>query len=746
MQATAAAPADRLERLGRAIPPASAFLWLVALYGWQSRGHVTPWLFTDELKFTQISRSIAYTGHPSQRGHPASFDTLYTYLIAPFWRLGDVGTGYAAVKYAGVVVMTSAMIPTYFLARLVVSRAWALFAAVATAAAPALAYSTFLIEEPAAYAWSALSLFLIVKALASRRGRWLVGAGAASALAGLVRVELSILMAVYVLAALLLLWTSERARRWRRGWSRWDWVGAAVLGIGLVILFSAVVGSHSQTWLVATGYYRHRMIVYGLWAAGAFTIGLGLMPVVALAGLIRPRGEERTPELKAFVAVTASSVVAFGLYAAAKAAYVSTVFSTLVEERNLIYLAPLLFVATALALERGRLRLWAVAGTAGFALYVILTTPYQLNLRPYSDALGLSIVQMANRDLGFDDHAVTWLLVVALAVSVALLLASQYVRPRAGAAIVATAAALVLAWNLAGQISASNSVNAFAQNLRAAFPSPPDWLDRATDGGKALYLGQRISTNPQGVWLMEFWNRSLRQVWSLDGTAPGPGFFLTPDAGPDGRLTSRAYPQGAPPGVSYVVADEGIDVVGTLVAQPQIRTVITRDAFGFPIHQVAVAPAPWRVLRISRPLRLSSAPIGIESDGWITPPPGAPAGCTGLQRLLALLDPGRPRGLDSHRRLPQRLARGGPAGPRDRDRRPPDPRAGQAAGDGESGLRRALGGPCRQDAGLLCARRPAGPRRDSRLPDLLAARIRRLRPAPARRAGLVLPQRDAATR
>ena len=39
-----------------------------------------------------------------------------------------------------------------------------------------------------------------------------------------------------------------------------------------------------------------------------------------------------------------------------KAAYLSTVFSTTVVERNLIYLAPLLFVATALALERGRLR------------------------------------------------------------------------------------------------------------------------------------------------------------------------------------------------------------------------------------------------------------------------------------------------------------------------------------------------------------------------------------------------------
>ena len=52
--------------------------------------------------------------------------------------------------------------------------------------------------------------------------------------------------------------------------------------------------------------------------------------------------------------VTASAVLVFGFYTAVKAAFLSTVFSTVVEERNLIYLAPLCFIAMALALERGR--------------------------------------------------------------------------------------------------------------------------------------------------------------------------------------------------------------------------------------------------------------------------------------------------------------------------------------------------------------------------------------------------------
>ncbi len=637
-------PAARLERLTGAIPLATAFLWLVVLYAWQTRGHVTPWLFTDELKLAQISRAIAETGHPAQRGAPSSFETLYAYALAPWWRIGDVGTAYAAIKYTGVVVMASALFPAYLLARMVVSRPWALFAGFGAVAIPSMAYAPFLTEEPAAYPWAALCFFLIVKALAVRSPRWVVAAAAAVVVAPLVRGQLAILVPTYALAALFLLWTSAPAKRWRQTWSTWDWTGAIVLGIGAIILFSAVVGAHSETWYIATGFYRHRTIVYGLWAAGAFAIGLGLLPVVSLAALVRPRGMQWTREQKAFVACTTAALIAFGLYTATKAAYLSTVFSTVVAERNLIYLAPLLFVATAVALEQRRLRWWALAGTAGFVLYVILTTPYQLDLRPYSDALGLSIVQMANRDLAFDDGAVTWLLVVVLVVAVGLLVAARAVtRRRATLGISAAAAALVLAWNLAGEVSATNATNAFSQTLLSSFPTPPNWVDRATGGRPAIYLGQRI-TNPQGIWLMEFWNRSLDYVWSLDGTAPGPGTtppgFVTPDAGPDGRLTGRTIETGAPPGVDYLVADVGIDVVGTVVARPEIRHVVTTDEFGFPVHRVVVEPAPWRVLRIEQPLRLSSTPVGIESDGWITPPPNSERGAPAFSAFNLFSTPG----------------------------------------------------------------------------------------------------------
>ena len=66
--------------------------------------------------------------------------------------------------------------------------------------------------------------------------------------------------------------------------------------------------------------------------------------------------------------------------------------------------------------------------------------------------------------------------------------------------------------------------------------SRSDWVDEATGGKPAVYIGQKIA-DPNGIWSMEFWNRNVRRVWSLDGTAPGPGPVLTPDLiATDGRL------------------------------------------------------------------------------------------------------------------------------------------------------------------------------------------------------------------
>ncbi len=141
------------------------------------------------------------------------------------------------------------------------------------------------------------------------------------------------------------------------------------------------------------------MLENGLWAVGALAVGVGVFPMIAgLAGLVRPRGEEWTAERRAVVATMGSLIVGFGWYTAVKAAYISTTFSTLVVERNLIYVAPLLFVGTAMFFERPLTRWWAVAGAAGLTLAALLLAyQYKMDVRIYSDAPGFSLLQAANR-------------------------------------------------------------------------------------------------------------------------------------------------------------------------------------------------------------------------------------------------------------------------------------------------------------------------------------------------------------
>ena len=112
------APVQRTlpDRLLAAVPLLSVFLWLSIVYAVLAWAHQTPWLFGDELELTQLSRAIAATGHAARRGEPHSFDTLWTYVMAPAWRIHNVHTAYATVKYMAVLIMMLTAFPAYALA------------------------------------------------------------------------------------------------------------------------------------------------------------------------------------------------------------------------------------------------------------------------------------------------------------------------------------------------------------------------------------------------------------------------------------------------------------------------------------------------------------------------------------------------------------------------------------------------------------------------------------------------------
>jgi hypothetical protein len=579
-----------LDRFLAAVPVAVAALAILSLLFWEAAVRKTPTIFTDELKWTGLSRAIWETGRPALRGKPQPFGSLYSFLIAPVWAFHDTGTAYSAAKYLNTVVMASAAIPVYLIARRLVSTRASVIAALGSMCTSALFYAPLLLPEVPAYPTFLWFAYVAIRALEGGSKRW---AGTAVVLAIVsveVRNELVAGVAALALATAWLWWFGQRARRLRRNWGVFEKAGAALVGIAALLLLNRLVGSHANEWSVVTKSYRGRMLHLGLEALSALTIGLGVLPVIAgLASLWLPE-RRADPRWRAFAAFLGASIVTFVVYTAVKAAYLSTVFGTYVEERNLIYLGPLLIVGTVVYFSARRPSLPVVLAASALAGWLILHYGYQLSY-PYFEAPGYGITQLANRILYWNQPAIRLGLAVTLAVSVAVALlpfARRLDRLRPG--LLAVAALAAAGWLLAGEVTSARgsqqSADAFVKNL----PHPLDWVDRETRGSPVTYLGQALGpTYDYGLGLTEFWNRSIGKVWTLDGTAPGPGPTLTPN------LINARGALNVDHGDSYVLEDNGVQLVG--------RTIDMRGSL--------------TLVKVAGPWRLSQAYYNRSPDGWI---------------------------------------------------------------------------------------------------------------------------------
>jgi hypothetical protein len=596
-----------MDRVLAAVPLASTYIWLCIVYCVEAWKHATPWLFTDELEFTQISRSIADTGHPARRGQSYSFHSLYTVLTAPVWLIHNVATAYAGIKYLDVFVMTSVIFPTYFLARMIVRRPWALFAAAGAAVIPSLAYSSWIVEENLAYPYAALCFLLVAKALVVRTRGWIVAAVLASIVAPAVRSELIVVPMLFVLALIFMWWSSERMRVRRASWSVGDWIGCVVLVAGAIIVISGFASQHSHYWYDVTAYNwtKYRALVYGDWAVGALATGLGVIPLIAgLAALVPWRLEPRRLETRVFRSVAIASVIVFGVYTFMKASYLSQFFETRVEERNLIYISPLLFIGLALVLDRRRINWYALAAASAYVLYLVLGTPLQIGVQLYSDALGFAIIQQANRYYEWTGTDARNMLLVLFGVGLVLLAAIVLVRGRRRLPIglAAFLGVALLTWNVTGEISAAAGTTSISRDFARILEHPFSWVDDANGGKPTIYLGQGVA-DQRPEWLLEFWNRSITTVSSLDATIGGPGPAGAPNITTKGQLYWTPDPKTPGKIFDYAVEDwPCVDFAGKLVATHP--------------YAVGTNSKAWRLIRLTKPNRLLATCSGIYSDGW----------------------------------------------------------------------------------------------------------------------------------
>ena len=349
---------------------------------------------------------------------------------------------------------------------------------------------------------------------------------AACVLGYLAKDQLAVLFAALALTVLASSRGSpRRMHAFRATWSESDWVGAAVLAVGAVIIANAYIAHRSTSWYVSTAFFKDRMLDYGLWAAGALTIGVGIVPTIAgLASLVRPRGEERRPGVQALAVVTAGSGGRLRVLhrrqgrvpvdrlrdAHARAQPHLPASHSCSQERRCS--------SSAAAAVPGRL-----SRPAASSLYLVRGTPYGLTAvpelrgartgdrrlrKPHLPLADLHDRARAHSGDDRGDHPPR----PGLADP-----GPGGDRPRHGA----RSDDARLDDNSRGLRGARREpVRASACTARC--PSPPTGSTARPARSPVIFLGHAVS-DPNPVHLLEFWNRAVTGVWSLDGTALSPG-------------------------------------------------------------------------------------------------------------------------------------------------------------------------------------------------------------------------------
>jgi hypothetical protein len=569
------------DRLLGAFPVIAVGLAVLVFYAVEAYSRKTPWVFSDELEWTQLSRSIAETGKAARRGDPIYFKSLYAYVIAPLWWIHSTSAAYAAIKYANALLMSLTAVPTYLLARMLVSRRGAVITAIGSVAVPGMAYATSIVPDVLAYPYYALCSWLAVRALRSRR-RLDIGI-ALVVLAGgyfVRQSQFTSLLLAFFLAAGGLWLTGPRSKALRRNWSRGDTIGAVVLAVGALLLFNRVVLQHVHQWQFTSQYYKNRLVDLGLRAGASFTMGLSALVVIGGLSSLRLPDRRGEPTYRAYAAWTTAAIGTLALYTAVKAAFLSTLFATLWEERDLVPISPLLILGTVMVFESRRLDKRLVAAATAFVVVMFLFKAIQLGW-PYYDAPGSALAAVLAQYRHWSTHDLRLGLLASTAVAVLLIA----FRRRRGVATVALV--LALGWMVSTEVAATVGIDRLATTFETNLPKPLDWVDRANGRTSTVYLGQAIK-DPNGENLTEFWNRSIRTVESLDGSAPGPG--PTPSASllrSDGLLSNLD-------GAKYVLADSGVNLAAPLVA--------TNGAM--------------RLYRAEGPWKLADALQQVYPDGW----------------------------------------------------------------------------------------------------------------------------------
>jgi hypothetical protein len=562
-----------------------------------------PWIFNDEITYSDLARSLGRTGHFAIRGGTGTggFGFVYSALVAPAYAVfSSIPHAYDAARAINSLLMSLAAIPTYFLARRLVGPWLSLLAATFALLIPSLTYTASMMTEVAFFPLVMISAWSVVAALERPTIFRQLLMFVPMALAFYTRAQGVILLAA-VATALLLIPLSDslaapgrRVRRFVEGLRPYAvaWavlLSGAVAAVGLQAArgqpLRALLGTYGGVALfdysiggIARWFFFH---------LGEIDVYAGVIPFAAFLFCVyrglRPRETDRS--LRIFAAVGVSFVFWFALTAAA---FASSPAGNRIEERYFFHIVPLFFVGFVVWIARPVDRWLPFAASAVVAAALPGAVPWDSLLDSNAVNGAFALLPM----ITLTRHGVSPQSIAEVVSLSALATALLYVAtPRRFLAIPVI---LVAVYLLALDRNVEHHTYGAAEgSLRSSISGQRNWIDAAVgdDADVAILF---FATDQTRFWQNEFFNASVRRVYNLTSgiydPLPQTLVRLRPRSG---RLVAA---DGAALTAPYVLVNEALVPRGTEVA---------RD------RNIGMS-----VYRVRRPLELAAMIGGIYPDRW----------------------------------------------------------------------------------------------------------------------------------
>ena len=545
----------------------------VALRVWMVRGMPAPFVFVDELIYSELARSLADAGTFAVRGVPTSgYSILYPALLAPAYGVADaLPSAYAVAKATNAVAMSLAAVPAWLLTRRVAGRWSSLLCAAIAVALPSMAYTATLVTENLFYPLALLFAWTLVRVL-ERPSLVRIAVLAAALVAALAtRTQGLGFVAATVLAPFLLVLLRREARILRP----FVPLVAGVIGLGVVVVLAQVARGRSLSGLLGAysvvgegGYDFGNVLRFWLWHVEELTLYVAVVPVVALVVLLW-RSSTLPARVQEHLAATLAMVATSTLVVAA---FASRFAPDRIQDRYLFFLAPLLVAALAAWVELGapRPRVPVVVGSV-VALGLVVAFPYVrfIGEPAKSDTFGLIPLWSVNEHLVAGSY---WATVLVVALALVALFALVPARLAILVPVVLLGVFVVLSrpvWSGPHGVLRSGE-GALFQGIRGV---ERGWIDRrvaSPDDVAVLWTGRadRFTVNQN-----EFFNRRVGDVYYTSEPTPG-GIGETP-VRVDAHGVVRT-PSGATVDTPYALLDGSVTPDGDVVARDDLGTTLWR--------------------------------------------------------------------------------------------------------------------------------------------------------------------------